>query len=121
MHILNAVKKSFLSFGKSVIIVLILIAPLVSLEAFYPGAIAHLNTIIAQHRLGCTLFRWIILLAGFSVLTLIFRHWAKVRRWSIEEKAYRFKQRLHILLWAVLFEIIVCENIFSVVMHFGKS
>jgi hypothetical protein len=121
MHILSAIKKSFLSFGKSVIIVLILIAPLVSLEAFCPGTIAHLNTIIAQHRLSCTLFRWVILMAGYVVLTLIFRHWAKVRQWSAQEKAYRLKQRLHILLWVVLFEVIVCENIFSVVIHFGKS
>jgi hypothetical protein len=121
MHILSAIKKSFLSFGKSVIIVLILIAPLVGLEAFYPGAIAHLNTIIAQHWLGCTLFRWMILIVGYAVLTLIFRHWAKVRLWSVEEKVYRLKQRLHILLWTVLFEVIVCENIFSVIMHFGKS
>ena len=34
MHILNAIKKPFLSFGKSLIIALLLIAPLVSLESF---------------------------------------------------------------------------------------
>lgn len=121
MHILNAIKKPFLSFGKSLIIALLLIAPLVSLESFWPGAISHLGIIIAQHQLGCTLFRWVLLLIGYGVLTLIFRHCAKVRQWSAEEKAYRLKQRLHILLWAVLFEIIICDHIFSVVMHFGKS
>lgn len=121
MHILSAIKKSFRSLGKSVIIVLILISPLVCVEIFYPGTIAHLESIIAQHRLVCTLFRWTMLLVGYGILTLIFRHYAKVRQWSAEEKAYRLKQRLHILFWAVLFEIMICEHIFSVVMHFGKS
>lgn len=120
MHILSTIKKSFHSFGKSVIIVLILISPLICLGVFYPGAIAHLESIIAQHRLGCTLFRWAMLLVGYGVLTLIFRHLAQVQRWSAEERAYRLKQRLQILLWAVLFEVVVCENIFSVIMHHGK-
>ena len=72
MYILSAIKKSFLSFGKILIIALLMIIPVAVLETFYPEATSHLETIISQHRLACTLFRWALLMTGFGILTLIF-------------------------------------------------
>ena len=53
-----AIKKSFRSFGKSMIIAIDLISSVVCIETFCPGSIAHQESIISQHRLVCTLFRW---------------------------------------------------------------
>ncbi len=121
MRIMICCKNTILNLAKTWSIVMLFFVPILGLLIVYPSWIPHLNHIISQRRLSCTLFRWVILITSYGALILIFRHWAKTRPWSAAEKAYRRKQCFQILLWAVLFEVVVCDHIFSVIMHYGKG
>lgn len=120
MRIITHCKKIFLNLGKVLILTLLILVPFIGLNAAYPDCLSHLNSIISQHRLFCTLFRWAILMIIYGSWPIIFRHIGKLKHWSSHEIVYWLTQRTKVIAWLILFELIVGENLFLVLFNFWK-
>ena len=120
MRISHHCKNLFLSFGKGLIISLLIITPFMGLNAAYPDFLSHLNAILSQNSLVCTLFRWAILILAFLFWPIIFRKSGQIWHWSPEQVDYWLRQRARIMMWLFLVEVIVCENLFLIAFNFWK-
>jgi hypothetical protein len=120
MRIITHCKKTFPRLGKGLIIILLIIAPFIGINMVYPNFLSHLNDSISQHRLVCTLFRWAVLMIFYISWPIIFQHIGKLKHWSSPEIIYWIRQRTKVITWLILFELIVCEELFLVLFNFWK-
>lgn len=120
MRIITRCKKMFLNLGKVVILTLLIFIPFIGLNAAYPDLLSDVNNIISQHRLFCTLFRWTILMIIYASWPIIFQHIGKLKHWSSPEIVYWLGKRTTVMAWLILFELIVCEDLFLVLFNFWK-
>lgn len=120
MRIVRHCKKTFLLLGKGLIIILLMMIPFTGLNAVYPQFLDYINTILSQHPLTCTFFRWSVFISLFLAWPVLFRHMGRTRHWSIEKINYWTAQRLRVFIWFFVWELIIGENIFWVVFNYWK-
>lgn len=119
MQFMHHCKKTFLSLWKGLIICLLIIIPFLALGLTHPDLLSHLNTIIAQHWIAFTLFRWAIIITIFliwPILSIGEEAW----RWSTGEMYGWLARRLRIMIWFFLLELIIDESNFLGLFHHWK-
>lgn len=110
------------SFSKGLFVILLMIAPLTGIYAICEGSVPQLNEAISHHPFSFTLFQWFcwFLIGGLVICAA----WALIS-WvqkSLEtgDKAYWFAERSRILMWTVLYEFIVYENVSLIFLNYWK-
>src|SRR3982751_1007891 len=105
---MNTFKRYFIKLLFITVSMLILSAPLVWLQIYYPHQAHSLNGLIAGHFWGFTAMR-LLLIAGFFMMWPDFiRRFAKNHVWSEEKKQFWLTQRFRITAWLIIFELLVC-------------
>lgn len=70
-----------------------------------------LNHIFSQNILLFTFFRWIILLIFYCCWPWLVRQRSQAYAWTEKKENYWLQQRVRVIIWLVIFEILVCENL----------
>jgi len=109
--LLKNARKKLLKFSQLILAMLVCIAPLAWFANAYPDQANNIGRIVSENTLVFTCFRWILILAVFLFWPTVIAHYGNNRSWSLEKIAFWRQQRLKIILWLILFELILCENI----------
>ncbi|HVY53027.1 MAG TPA: hypothetical protein VHA13_00725, partial [Gammaproteobacteria bacterium] len=96
---------------------LLAIAPFVWISISHPHYLQNLNQIISQNKLFFICLRWLLILTIFCTWPRFIRYRAKQHYWKPEKTMFWLNQRLKITLWLVIFELVVCENLFLTLIH----
>jgi hypothetical protein len=106
-------KQYFLKFLFITVSMLVLSAPLVWLQIYYPHQVHSLNGFIAGHFWGFTLMR-LLLISGFFMMWPDFiQRYSKSQGWEEAKTRFWLAQRFRITIWLIIFELLVCENFLS--------
>jgi hypothetical protein len=117
MVLLKYLKRTVLQLCVGFAVMLVVTIPLMWVHQQNPHRFANLQAIIAQHTFLFVLFRWGIIGLLFCLWSKLIRWRAKRHRWEPERMVFWFHQRLKITLWLILFELLVCENLFLTLIH----
>ena len=80
--------------------------------------LSNSSHIIEQHTISLTVFRW-------SLITLVFIFWpvfvdlkAKAEKWTEAKKQYWLQKRFNMIMWLIIFEVLICENLLFKFFYF---
>lgn len=122
MHILNYLQNAWSVLGKVLIVALFIIAPWAGIEAACSGSSAQLDALIAQHHFSFLFFQWFCLILFFGTAPYVV--WDLVQfapefePW--DELAYSITRLGRILLGMMICELILCENVFLILLNYWK-
>lgn len=117
MFQINSFKKTIFQLLMWALLMLALVIPLAWVGINHPVQMQSLTTIISHNKLLFTALRWLLIVALFYAWPYLIRHRAKHRFWKPEKTIFWLKQRLKITLWLVIFELVICENLFLTLIH----
>jgi hypothetical protein len=69
------------------------------------------NFIIAQNQWFLTFFRWIFVIIFYLAWPWLVKYRAGRYVWSKEKTNCWLQQRIKIVTWLVIFEVLICENL----------
>jgi hypothetical protein len=102
----------FVSFFWIVASFLLLAIPLVWIQFHDPHRLLLLNGILSHYVLFFTLFRWSLIMLIVLLWPIFIQHYGLKKHWKYEETQFWLMQRFRIAGWLVVFELLVCENLF---------
>lgn len=73
--------------------------------------------IITQNHMIFMLLRWLMLIIFFVSWSWFVKKRAKQYSWSKSKTNYWLHQKLKIIIWLILFELLVCENLLWQIFH----
>ncbi len=117
MLLLKHLKKTFLQLILWLAFMLLIMTPFVWLNFAHPNHLQSVSRIISQNKLFFTAMRWLIIIVLFCAWPHFIRWWAKNHYWKPEKTMFWLKQRIKITLWLIIFELVVCENLFLILLH----
>lgn len=121
MRIMSCCKNIFLKLVKVWGIITLFFVPILGLLIVYPNLIPHLNHIISQHWLICTVFRWCILMGIYYIGSIYARKLGQNGYWSLERIKHWTKTRNKIMACFILFEFILMgERLTPIILNFWK-
>ena len=96
---------------RAIILITLIAVPCILIDQYFPWIFNHIILEINLHAIPLRLIRWAIIL-----ILVIF--WPQIVGWisqqhnfSKEKTAYWQRERYHVALWLILFELLICENI----------
>lgn len=117
MFHINSFKKTIFQLLMWVVVMLAIMIPLLWVGIKYPAQMQNLASIISHNKFIFTALRWLLIATFFYAWPYFIRHWAKHHYWKPEKTIFWLKQRLKITFWLVIFELLICENLFLTFIH----
>jgi hypothetical protein len=117
MSLFKSLGKSFLHYAWRLILLLIIMAPLLWVCAHHAGKVQEISTIISQNTPFLVVFRCTLLLAVFLLWPGLVRYCSAKYQWSMERTQLWQHQRTRAMIWLLLFELVVCDNLLLVLIH----
>lgn len=111
MPLLKISKKEIFNFIKFALFIFLLSAPLVWLSIQYPIAMKNVGNLITENALVLSVFRGILMVVLFFVFRPVVHKLGKKYAWPQEKISFWCAQRFKLILWLVIFELIICQNI----------
>jgi len=112
-NMIKLIKKSLLKFLKISCFMISLICPLVILESFYPKIFLNTHEFLKENSLFFIGIRFSLIF----ILMLTWKSWiykiACKNNWSGDKRRYWLAQRWKIVIWLMVFEVLICENVTS--------
>ncbi len=122
MRIITHCKKIFLKLLKVWGMITLFLVPIWGLLMVYPNLIPHLNYIISQHWLICTVFRWCIVMGIYYIGSIYAQKLGQKGYWSLERIKHWTKTRNKLMVCFILFEFILMgERLTPIILNFWKS
>ncbi len=123
-YVQNDVQDTVLFFskllGKVLIFALLIIAPLAGIEAFCSGSLSQLDVMVSHHQFSFMLLRWFFLILVLGTIAYIIWGLEQFTPDSFDDLGYCIAQRINIGMGMVICELILCENIFLILLHYWK-
>ena len=108
---MNTIKRYFIKLLFITVSMLILSAPLVWLQIYYPHQVHSLNRFIAENFWEFSAMRSLLIAGVFMMWPVFIRRFAKNHDWTEEKIKFWLTQRFRITAWLIIFELLVCENL----------
>jgi len=84
---------------------------------YCPDSLNFITSGIKHHSLSFLMFRWGVILTVAMLWSYFVHVMASVYKFSREEEVYWKAQRLRIVVWLIIFELLICENIVTEFIH----
>lgn len=108
---MNTFKRYFLKLLFITVSMLILSAPLVLLQIYYPKAAHSVSGFVMGHFWVFTLLRLLLIAGVFVIWPVFVERFAKSHEWTDAKTQFWLSQRYRVTGWMVIIEILVCQNI----------
>lgn len=115
--ITNQLKKTSLHFFLLLVGILIFLMPFIWVNSIHPEYLQNACHIITQYKEFFIIARWLAIMGLLCMWPRLIRFWAKKHYWKPEKTIFWLNQRLKIVIWLIVFELIVCENLFLTLIH----
>lgn len=86
--------------------------PFAWLQLKHPQHVQSLAAIVSQHIVFFTCIRWILIIGIALTWQTAVIFYSKKRHWLPEKTQFWLGQRARVIGWLILFEIVICQNIF---------
>jgi len=117
MALLKSVQRKFFHLVRLLIAMLLLIAPLAWLSISHPQHLQSIGSIVSQNTPWFMAFRWLLILLLWLFWPFFVKSLSMRQLWPTEKAQFWYAQRWKIVIWLMLFELVVCENVFLAVLH----
>jgi hypothetical protein len=117
MAFLVSFKRRFLQLVGLFAAMLLLMTPLAWLSVSHPQHVQNIGTIISQNAYLFLTFRWALILTSFIFWQSAISHVGIRRRWATGKIQFWQGQRLRVVIWLILFELVICENLLLTAFH----
>jgi hypothetical protein len=108
-HILkSATLKKWLIGGIAAIICVPL---LVLCATYFTPILPKTNFIITQNQVYFTVFRWIVLIIFYLAWPWLVQKRSDQCAWTERKTEFWLQQKFRVMMWLIVFEILICENI----------
>lgn len=107
------------SFSKGLFMILLIIAPMMGIEAICEGSVPQLEIAVSHHPLSLTLFQWFCWLLLFEALACAFRFLIAFMQRLLDNRFY-FAPYATMMMWTILCEVIVYENVLLIFLNYWK-
>ena len=121
MRIITSCIKRWPSMALWLMIMLLITVPLLILAIKRPDSLQQSGIIISHYHTVCTLFRWFFLVVLFLIWPKMVRFYARKKHWPMEKTAEWIARRFQLLLWLILFELMVNEQLPLALWHVWES
>jgi len=108
---MNTFKQYFLKLLFITVSMLILSAPLVLLQIYYPHSTSSVSGFIIRHFWVFTVLRLLLIAGVFMIWPACIKRFAKSQEWTDAKTQFWLSQRFRITGWMMVVEILVCQNI----------
>ena len=117
MTFLKSSRKRFFQFIWLFIAMLLLMSPLAWLSVSHPQHVQSIGEIISHHTFIFMCFRWLLILGVFLLWQLILSRIGMRHGWPPEKIQFWHNQRFKIIVWLMLFELMLCDNLLLKAIH----
>jgi hypothetical protein len=83
----------------------------------YPDSLNFIISGIKHHSLSLSMFRWGVILTVTMLWGYFVHVVASIYKFPMEEEVYWKAQRFRIVVWLIIFELLICENIVTEFIH----
>ncbi len=111
MLLIKEAKHYFYRLSLLVTFMLILAAPIVLWQLYYPHQIASVNQFIQAKSWIFIGLRWGFVGVFVWQWPRFVHHFARKQQWEPEKLKFWLSKRLMIALWLIIIEIVMCENL----------
>jgi len=108
---MNTFKQYFLKLLFITVSMLILSAPLVLLQIYYPKAAHSVSGFVMGHFWVFTVMRLLLIAGVFVIWPVCIRHYAKNHEWTAAKTQFWIAQRFRVMAWMMVIELLICQNI----------
>jgi hypothetical protein len=110
---MNTFKRYFLKLLFITISMLILAAPLVWLQIYYPHRAYSVSGFVTGHFWEFTVFRLFLIAGFFMTWSRFIQYCAKRHQWESAKTQFWLAQRFRITVWLLIFEVLAGQNILA--------
>lgn len=96
--------------------VLLLAAPFIWLHIHHPTISDAVDNIFSHYAPYFTIFRWLLMVLLYLLWPRFIQFVANQQSWDMEKLNFWFKQRLRIMIWLIIFELLIGEKVLSIVV-----
>ncbi len=108
---MNTFKRYFVKLIFITVSMLILSAPLVLLQMYYPETAHTVSAFINAHFWVFTVMRILLIIGFFVIWPVCVEHYAKSHQWADAKRQFWLLQRFRMTGWMIVVEVMVCQNL----------
>lgn len=108
---MNTFKQYFVKLLFITVSILILSAPLVLLQVYYPETAHSVSGFITEYFWVFTVLRLMLIIGIIVIWPVCIRRFAKNYEWSAAKTQFWLGQQFRIMAWMIVVELLVCQNI----------
>lgn len=107
----------FVKAAKTLTLVLVFVPILMWLALHSSHYLPHLSNIMAQNHVFFTVYRVALIYGFYTAWPLGVKKMGALNGWSDQKIHYWVNQRIKLSIWLLVFDLLVCENVFWGFIH----